>query len=250
MNVMDAFSKKPTEMRGYERYLVRFRGFITDPRHLQMMRCAYRLGKKLHRGQYRGDGVTYYFKHLRDVDEIITCELGIKDDWELNVAIWLHDSVEDGKISLDKIQKIFGSEVAELVYFVTKDEEYRRDKSSYVRRLVQSNKIRAIILKLADRLSNLRTLGFKSLGLQFDEELSPAQVEELLAKIEAFQIKQINETILEYLPLADHLVALMEESPYWSSPARRHVGVHLRDAIKLQIRSFRIEYGDRIIAES
>lgn len=221
--------KKPEEMRGYERYLVRFQGYINDPEEARLMVCAYRLGKWAHRGEYRGDGVTYYFKHLRDVADLVSCELGIKDDWQMNVVTWLHDAVEADKLSLDKIERLFGSTVRYWVELLSKGEDYKRDKLSYIRQMREAGSIEVIILKLADRVANLRTLGFKA-----DPE---------------FQIKQINETIREYVPLARYLLELMEQSSHWQSPTRIYVGEHLLEALLLQINSFRREYGDRIIAD-
>lgn len=213
-------------MPGYKRFLVRFHGYINDLVALKKIEEAYRLAKEAHRGQYRGDGVTHYFHHVRHVADIISCELGLKHDWKMIVAALLHDAVEDTFVTIEMIRERFGETVAYWVELLTKGEEYKKDKSSYVRQLLESLCIEVLIIKLSDRLANLRTLGMKPK--------------------EEFQVRQINETILEYLPLADILIDLIANSEEWSSHA--YVGVHLKSALEAQIASFRAEYGDRIIA--
>jgi (p)ppGpp synthase/HD superfamily hydrolase len=235
MTVMDVFSKKPTEMRGYERYLIRFRGYITVPWQLdnwqlEKMMLSYRLGKWGHRGEYRGDGVTYYLKHLRDVADLISVELGIKDDWKMNVVCWLHDMLESNKITLDTVERLFGVTMRYWVDLLSKGDDYIIDKFSYIRRMKEAGSIEVIIVKLADRVANLRTLGMKP---------DPT-----------FQIKQIRETNAEYLELADYLIGLMAKSSHWNTPARRHIGIHLKRALEVQVESFEIEYGHLVIPEA
>lgn len=224
------YQLEPTNMRGYERYLIRFRGYITKPWQMKKMMLSYRLGKWGHRGEYRGDKVTHYFKHLRDVADLVSVELGIKDDWQINLVCWLHDMVEANRITLDKIERLFGVTVRYWVELLSKGDDYLNDKPSYIRQMKEAGSIAVIIIKLADRVSNLRTLGMK-----------PDPV---------FQIKQIRETNQEYLQLADYLIELMANSSHWSTPAHRHIGIHLKRALEVQVESFEIEYGHLVIPEA
>lgn len=216
--------KQPVVLRGWQRYLVRFAGYMSEEDRAKIG-LAYRMGKEGHRGQYRGDGVTYYFKHCRDLGDMISCELGLKYDWQINVVPFIHDMVEDLEhVSLDLIQEIFGSRVRYWVDLLTKGEGYKKDKASYTRRLRESREISAIILKLADRVVNLRTLG--------------------MVPNENFQVKQINETVDYYLDLADSLMELIKDSAEWAN--RIYVGIHLKAELETQIASYRAEYGNRI----
>lgn len=217
------------QIPGYERYLVRFQGSIDDPEHLEKIAKAYKLAKNAHRGQYRGDGVTFYFQHCRGVADMVSCELAIKHDWRINALALIHDVMEDAEgLSYEDVEKEFDAVLARWLRLVSKDEEYQRDKSSFVRRLIQSGEIEPIIVKLSDRVMNLRTLG-------------------MVPKPD-FQIKQVKETIAEYYALADILTRLLADSLKWQR--YRYVGHHLKMALQTQTTSFAHEYGSDIIPHS
>lgn len=112
--------------------------------------------KTIHEGQKDRGGEPYY-KHLQHVAEQMDTDL------ERAVA-WLHDSVEDGKTTLDEIKKKFGDDVRYLVQLLTKedDEEY----FDYIEMLSKSPTARKV--KLADLnhnsdLSRLRKITKKDL---------------------------------------------------------------------------------------
>ncbi|MFA6307654.1 MAG: HD domain-containing protein [Patescibacteria group bacterium] len=204
-----------------DRYIVRFDNHMSK-QGKQYIKKAYILAMKIHYGQYRGDGVTSYFTHCLDVGNYISVELGIKNNWEINASALLHDTVEDGDISIDTIKKIFGSVVAHWTDLMTKTE----NKATYIPRMLRAKIIEVFILKLSDRVVNLRTLGMK------------AEPE--------FQIRQINETIEIFLPMADLLIDLIAKSEKWQN--RKYIGLHIKAALENQILSFRAEFGDRIIS--
>ena len=126
---------------------------------------AYELAEHYHEGQKRESGEPY-ITHPVSVAYILL-ELGM--DTDTICGALLHDVVEDTPCTLEEIQKSFGSDVAMLVNGVTKLEKveiFTKDeqKAENIRKilLAMSDDIRVIIIKLSDRLHNMRTLGFCS----------------------------------------------------------------------------------------
>jgi guanosine-3',5'-bis(diphosphate) 3'-pyrophosphohydrolase len=123
---------------------------------------AYRLAADAHKSQLRQSGEPYMVHPLQvtlilaDMQMDMVClETGL-----------LHDTVEDTSVSIDQIRKNFGEEVARCVDGVTKlsklhlySREERQAESVRKMLLAMVNDIRVIIVKLADRLHNMRTLG-------------------------------------------------------------------------------------------
>jgi guanosine-3',5'-bis(diphosphate) 3'-pyrophosphohydrolase len=130
---------------------------------LSQLEKAYRLAADAHQGQFRESGEPYLVHPLNvalilaDMHMDLVClETGL-----------LHDTLEDTKLSLDQIRKEFGEEVARCVDGVTKlsklhlySREDRQAESVRKMLLAMVNDIRVIIVKLADRLHNMRTLSF------------------------------------------------------------------------------------------
>ncbi len=128
-----------------------------------MIKKAFDVAKKAHEGQLRRSGEPY-FQHPLHVAEILV-ELGM--DTESIVAALLHDVVEDTDTTLDDIRKMFGKQVANLVDGVTKlgkvpysSREEQQAENVRKMLLAMSQDIRVIIIKLADRLHNMRTLQY------------------------------------------------------------------------------------------
>ncbi len=125
---------------------------------------AYKVAEKAHETQFRMSGEPYII-HPISVAGILY-ELGM--DTDSICAGLLHDVVEDTDMELEELQKLFGEDVANLVDGLTKigqialvsKEEIQAEN---IRRmlLAMSNDVRVIIIKLADRLHNMRTLEFK-----------------------------------------------------------------------------------------
>ena len=106
---------------------------------------------KLHASQSY-DEIYPYEKHLDDVVEVLK-RFGFSG--RFIIAGYLHDSIEDGAISYNKIRKHFGEKVAEMVYCVTDEMgRDRKEKKSKTLPKTASNPD-AIILKLADRIANI-----------------------------------------------------------------------------------------------
>jgi GTP pyrophosphokinase len=124
---------------------------------------AYVYAMKAHGAQMRASGLSY-FSHPLEVAGILT---EYKLDSASIVTALLHDVVEDTTITLDEVRNHFGPEVARLVDGVTKLAriEFQSDQAKQAenfRKLVlaMSEDIRVLLVKLADRLHNMRTLRF------------------------------------------------------------------------------------------
>ncbi len=133
---------------------------------VEAIRKAYRFADEAHAGQKRKSGEDYIV-HPLYVASILT---EIMIDPPTIEAAFLHDTVEDCEgITLDVISERFGSEVAQLVDGVTKltkldfsDREERQAESLRKMILAMSKDIRVVLIKLADRLHNMRTLNFQA----------------------------------------------------------------------------------------
>lgn len=132
---------------------------------LPMLRRAWEVGAAAHAGQTRKSGEPY-ITHPVAVAGILA-ELGL--DVEALVAAILHDTIEDTPLTHDELAGQFGQTVAELVEGVTKLDKLRfRDRQeaaveSFRKMLLaMSRDLRVIMIKLADRLHNMRTLGAQS----------------------------------------------------------------------------------------
>ena len=155
---------------------------------ISMIEKAYRIAKEAHEGQLRKSGEPYIIHPLWV--GIILADLEM--DKETIVAGMLHDTVEDTVMTEEDVEREFGPEVALLVNGVTKlgQLSYSQDKlevqAENLRKmfLAMAKDIRVIIIKLADRLHNMRTLEF----------MTPAKQQE-----------KARETMDIYAPIAQRL---------------------------------------------
>lgn len=127
------------------------------------LNSAYVFAMKAHGSQTRASGDPY-FSHPLEVAGILT---EMKLDTASIVTALLHDTVEDTHVSLEDIEKHFGKDVRKLVDGVTKLslikwESHQQEQAENFRKLVlaMSNDIRVLLVKLADRLHNMRTLHY------------------------------------------------------------------------------------------
>ena len=107
-------------------------------------------------GNQTYDDVFPYKKHLDDVVEVLI-EFGFSGKYI--IAGYLHDIIEDTALSYNKVKRHFGLDVAEMVYCVT--DELGRDRAEKKRKTLPktASNSDAIIVKLADRIANLRQGG-------------------------------------------------------------------------------------------
>lgn len=127
---------------------------------MSMMRSAFDFARAAHKGQKRKTGEPYIL-HPIAVATIAAEELMLGANPV--AACFLHDVVEDTPHTIDEIRTLFGDDVAFLVEIVTKRKKERYDESKQVdnyRQMLMSARydIRALLVKLADRLHNMRTL--------------------------------------------------------------------------------------------
>ena len=130
-----------------------------------LIQKAYDFAEKAHATQFRASGEPFFI-HPIEVTWILA-EIGL--DTASIITGLLHDTVEDTEATLESIEKIFGSEVASLVDGVTKLSriELQSDTTKQAenfRKLVlaMSGDIRVLLIKLADRLHNMRTVHHKA----------------------------------------------------------------------------------------
>ena len=153
----------------------------------EMLVRAYHYAEQAHNGQKRASGEAYFI-HPCAVAKILM-ELGL--DCATIAAAFLHDVIEDTPVTEDDIRREFGEEVLRLVSGVTKldkivfksreEEEAENFRKIFV---AMAKDIRVIIIKLADRLHNMRSLNFLS---------------------KERQLKMAQETLDIYTPLAGRL---------------------------------------------
>lgn len=143
----------------FERLSTRF-----DEEEITLLRKAYALARTAHEGQFRKGGEPYIM-HPVAVATIIAEDFMM--DANSVAAGFLHDVVEDTDTTIEDIRREFGDDVAFLVQVVTKPKSHapgqadRAKQENNFRQLLDSMRrdIRAVLIKLADRLHNMRSLG-------------------------------------------------------------------------------------------
>ena len=145
---------------------------------LSMVRKAYEFSAKAHEGQTRCSGEPYV-KHPVAVAGVLT---SLKTDVTAVVAGLLHDTLEDTVATADELQREFGKEVVHLVDGVTKigkitfrSSEEKQAENFRKMVLSMADDIRVVIIKLADRLHNMRTL--EHLGEKKRQEIAQETLE-------------------------------------------------------------------------
>ena len=149
------------------------------PLDVMKLRRAYDYARSHHEGQKRASGEPYII-HPINVAYILSF---MHADMDTIIAALLHDVVEDTESTLDEIEKTFNKTVRELVDGVTKmtklDFNNKKELSAInIRRLIVSlaRDPRIIIIKLVDRLHNMRTLEYKSLEKQQEKALETLEI--------------------------------------------------------------------------
>ncbi len=140
-----------------------------SPHDRALIERAYHKAENAHAGQFRQSGEPY-FTHCVEVARILT---EMKLDAEAIAAALMHDIIEDTSVTADELRKEFGDKIAAMVEGVTKldrlpiKESDRRSRNvdrglEYIRKvlLTLEDDVRVVLIKLADRLHNMRTLGY------------------------------------------------------------------------------------------
>ena len=164
-----------------------------NPTEVEIIKKAYEYAKTLHEGQYRQSGEPYII-HPLNVAYILA---EMHADRDTVCAGLLHDTIEDTKITKEDIAHDFNQEIANLVDGVTKLAKMNfstkeEQNSANTRKIITgiTNDVRIIIIKLADRLHNMRTIEYKSEFKRKENSLETMEIFVPLAySIGAYRIK-------------------------------------------------------------
>lgn len=189
----------------YETFMQRCEVFLPHA-DCVLLSVVYKLAKFSHRHDVRRDErgpdgePLRYFEHLRRV-ALILMGVGLVDRTVLLVAL-LHDSVEDTRLPAEEIRLVCGEEVSRRVLLASKT-----PKEGFRERLVRFGDWKVWVVKIADRIDNLRSLGN-----------SPPE----------FRRKQCDETVAMYLPLCDLAI---QKAPEENRESVRDLAILLQRAL-------------------
>ena len=146
---------------------------------LGRIRAAYDMARLAHSGQLRKDG-SPYVTHCVDAADI-TVDMGLDED--SIVSALLHDVIEDTNLTHDDIARQFGDAVADIVEGVTKltRVQYTSKEDEQMENLrkmlmAMAKDIRVILIKIADRLHNMRTMAYQSADKQRSKSLETMEI--------------------------------------------------------------------------
>lgn len=145
---------------------------------LDKIREAYDFAAKAHAGQMRESGEPYIIHPLRTAMNLAEMKLGPT----MIIAGLLHDVPEDTTVTLEEIKQTFGADVAKLVSGITKVGSIKyRGVERYIENLrkmflTMAEDVRVVIIKFADRLHNLETLGAKPPKKQYRIALESLEI--------------------------------------------------------------------------
>ena len=228
--------------REYKKLLkVSYQTLSDDDKNL--IRKALDLAIDAHKDQFRKSGEPYIF-HPISVAKIVAEKIGL--DANSIAAALLHDVVEDSRYDIIKVGSLFGQKIAKIVEGLTKISRLKKDKilsiqSENFRKmlLTLNDDVRVILIKIADRLHNMRTM----------ESMSPEK-----------QIKISSETLYIYAPIA-HRIGLYEIKSELEDLSLKYTDNETYDSIKnslekskddqnLYIRNFARKISDKLKSES
>ena len=146
---------------------------------LERIKAAYEMARSAHEGQLRKDGSPYVTHCVAAAD--ITVDMGMDEDSV--VSALLHDVIEDTKLTHTDIARQFGESVADIVEGVTKltRVQYTSKEDEQMENLrkmlmAMSKDIRVILIKIADRLHNMRTMAYQSPEKQRSKSLETMEI--------------------------------------------------------------------------
>ncbi len=146
---------------------------------LERITAAYEMAKSAHEGQKRKDGNPYVTHCVSAAD--ICCDMGLDED--SIVSALLHDVIEDTPLTHEDIRKKFGPQVADIVEGVTKltRVQYTSKEDEQMENLrkmlmAMSKDIRVILIKIADRTHNMRTMAYQSPEKQRQKSLETMEI--------------------------------------------------------------------------
>src|SRR5690606_34110808 len=185
--VLDPIEKENQEISRRYKLLLKHTYQTLNTEDKKLIRKAFDLAVEAHKDQRRKTGEPYIF-HPIEVAKIVADEIGLGAT--SIAAALMHDVVEDTDYTLDDIREIFGEKIARIIDGLTKisvlnKQDVSIQSENYKKLLLTlSEDVRVILIKIADRLHNMRTLE----SMQEDK-----------------QLKIASETIFIYAPLAHRM---------------------------------------------
>jgi GTP pyrophosphokinase len=193
------------------------------------LRRGYEVAERMHRGQLRKSGEAY-ISHPLAVAQILA-ELGM--DTTTLVAALLHDTVEDTSYTMAELRSDFGGEVAVLVDGVTKfDRGYYGDTAEVetIRKMLVAAgvDVRVLIVKLADRLHNMRTIDSRSAASR--ARIARATLEVLIPLCDRLGIqalkRELEDSVFAALEPEAHAIlrSYVAHRPGWTAYTDQFIG--------------------------
>ena len=215
---------------------------------LELIQRAYELAEAAHAGQKRASGEAYIIHPLHVAAILVDMHL---DEATISAAL-LHDVVEDTTYTIEEMQEHFGEEVAMLIDGVTKlgRIEYKSKEEQQLENyrklfLAMAKDIRVILIKLADRLHNMRTLKYmredkqKRIATETIEIYAPLAnrlgISSIKCELEDLCLRYLEPEI--YYDLVESVKQKRQERQSFINDAMKQLGERLEDAgMKAEIR--------------
>ncbi|MBN1891388.1 MAG: bifunctional (p)ppGpp synthetase/guanosine-3',5'-bis(diphosphate) 3'-pyrophosphohydrolase [Clostridiales bacterium] len=196
-------SMDPAILDSLDEVITRYKSY-TDKDESEKIRNAFVFAYKAHGSQLRRTGEPYIIHPLATTEILLDLEV----DADTLVASLLHDTVEDTAVSLSLVEELFGSEVVQLVDGVTKLSKLSYSSREEVQAenmrkmfLAMAKDIRVVLIKLADRLHNMRTMKHLSPEKQLEKALETRDIYAPLAhRLGIYKIKwELEDLSLRYI---------------------------------------------------
>ncbi|MDR0904869.1 MAG: bifunctional (p)ppGpp synthetase/guanosine-3',5'-bis(diphosphate) 3'-pyrophosphohydrolase [Oscillospiraceae bacterium] len=201
---------------------------------------AFEFAAERHEGQLRRDGSPYVTHPLATA--IIVAEMGLDDD--SLIAALLHDSIEDTTATREEVAKLFGEDVAEIVdgvtkltrvQYTTKEEEQMENLRKML--MAMARDIRVILIKIADRLHNMRTMEYQTQEKQYEKSMETMEVYAPIAhrlgmqrvkwELEDLSLRYINP--IAYEQIRNGIEAREREENSFFTSTENKIREHLRE---------------------
>ena len=125
-----------------------------------MIEKAVKFAIKAHEGQFRKGSTIPYITHPLEVCTIVSL---ITDNEEVRVASLLHDTVEDTPLTIERIKELFGEEIGEAVFAITKSKDGSLSYDDYIERVKANPLARAV--KISDLKHNMDLSRLEKVGI-------------------------------------------------------------------------------------
>lgn len=229
MYKVDVEQEKKEILKRYRALLSAWQPYHLTEEKQKNIRKAFNLALEAHKDMRRKSGEPYIY-HPVEVATICVKEMGLGET--TIICALMHDVVEDTDYTLDDIRNMFGEKVADIIdgltkidVFLNKSEDRSKQAENFKKILLSMSKdIRVILIKLADRLHNMRTLG---------------------SMPQAKQLKIASETLYFYAPFA-HRLGLYKLKNDLEDLSLKYTEPEVYESISLQIEQTRQDREDFI----